>query len=643
MVGQNPVAILKHYWGYDRFRPLQEDIVLHVLAGQDTLALLPTGGGKSICFQVPGLILPGLTLVISPLIALMKDQVEQLRRRTIPAAGLYSGMTSREMDIVLDNCLYGKVKFLYLSPERLQTALFQQRIEQLSISLLAVDEAHCISQWGYDFRPPYLRIAEVREQIQGVPVIALTATATPKVREDIMDKLAFRARKVYIKSFARPNLSYSTLCEENPKGRLLQMLKKVGGSSIVYVRTRKDTQLISDWLVLQGIKALAYHAGLSASERDKRQSAWKENTTTVMVATNAFGMGIDKPDVRLVVHLALPESLEAYYQEAGRAGRDEKKAFAVMVYSKSHLHDLAEKVEKAHPPSDLIRGLYGHLCSYLQLAVGSGALVSFPVDIELFAKKYHYTSNLVFTVFKKLSECGLIEVSEPKVLKSRITLLVNHTQVYEYQLSNPQNGLFIQLLLRMYGGEMFSYPITIDEEQLALKSALPKSKVTAILHQLHTSNIAEYVPMNDLPVVTFLTPRYLPTELPLNEAFLAQRKDEHLAKAQAVIHYATLDQICRTVQLLHYFGEEGAVDCGVCDVCIRRKNAKLDEVALRTKILNYLASNKGITPATLRNALGNQVADKALPLIRQLLDDQLIRYNEHGGLELLNGPHPSGG
>jgi ATP-dependent DNA helicase RecQ len=630
---QDPVAILKQYWGYDRFRPLQEDIVRHILSGKDTLALLPTGGGKSICFQVPGLLLPGLTLVISPLIALMKDQVSQLRKRGISAAGLFSGMSFREMDIVLDNCLYGQVKFLYLSPERLQTALFQQRVEQLKVSLLAIDEAHCISQWGYDFRPPYLQIAAVREQIPEVPIVALTATATQKVREDIMDKLAFRDRKVFVKSFARPNLSYSTLCEENPKGRLLQMLKKVGGSSIVYVRSRKDTQLIADWLLQQGVKAAAYHAGLTAEERDKRQGDWIANICTVMVATNAFGMGIDKPDVRLVVHLALPESLEAYYQEAGRAGRDEKKAYAVMLYSKSQLQSLAEKVEQAHPPTDVLKAVYGHLGSFLQLAVGSGALVSFPVDIESFAKRYRYTTSQIFIALKKLAECGLLEFNEPKVLKSRITLLVNHTQLYEYQLANPQNGLFVRLLLRMYGGELFSYPVAIEEDQLAAKSSFSKKKVVDILNQLHASAIAEYVPSSDLPVITLLTPRYLPTELPLDETFLKQRKSDHLEKAQAVIHYATLDSLCRTAQLLQYFGELNASDCGVCDTCVRKRKSEQDDVALRAQLLTLIRSNSGITPMNLRTTLGKLLADRAMPILRQLMDDQVVRYNAQGGLE----------
>ena len=405
-------AILKQYWGYDHFRPLQEEIIDSILANNDTLALLPTGGGKSICFQVPALLREGICIVVSPLIALMKDQVEQLNRRHISAAAIYSGMSAREIDFCLDNCIYGNYKFLYVSPERLRTDLFLARSERMNISLLAVDEAHCISQWGYDFRPAYLEIAQFRATIPDINIVALTATATPPVQQDIQDRLSFKEGRVYQQSFARPNLSYSALYEEDKEKRLLKILSNVPGTAVVYARSRKRTEFIARQLRSRNIQADHYHAGLDTDSRAARQDAWVQNKTRVIVATNAFGMGIDKPDVRVVVHLDLPDSLEAYYQEAGRAGRDGKKAYAVILYNQNDTDRLIEGVERSFPPLAVLRSVYQNVANYLRIAVGSSMLASYDFDLDDFAQTYRMKSSEVYYAIKRLGETGFLQLNE---------------------------------------------------------------------------------------------------------------------------------------------------------------------------------------------------------------------------------------
>ncbi len=634
MSALHPLEILKQYWGYAEFRPLQEDIVNSVLAGKDTLALLPTGGGKSVCFQVPALALEGICLVISPLIALMKDQVQQLRQRGISAQGLYSGMSFREMDIALDNCIFGNTKFLYLSPERLKTALFQERLTRMKIGLLAVDEAHCISQWGYDFRPPYLQIADIREFLPQVPVIALTATATPAVREDIMDKLLFKGRTLFVKSFARANLSYSALCEEDTRGRILKMLNKIAGTAIVYVRSRKETEALATWLERSGVSASAYHAGLSPKDRDERQARWIQDKIRVMVATNAFGMGIDKSNVRLVIHIGLPESLEAYYQEAGRAGRDEKKAFAVLLWTKNDLSDLAEKVEKAHPPSALIRQVYGHLSSYFQLAVGSGEQATFPFKMDDFAKRFKYKAAEVYVAIKKLEESGHIQWIEPQGVKSRVTMLLDATKLYEYQVKYEEAGMFIRFMMRLYGGEMFSGMVYIDEDDMALKYKQSRKAISDRLMQLHQEGVLEYHPVNELPMILYLTGRYLPEELPLNEKYLKARKSEHKAKAQAVIDYTRNDQRCRTLALLYYFGEDSDQACGVCDICVHRQRQLQESLKLRQAILDIVTKQAPLHPRLLFTHKELPSGEKTESVLRQLMDEGVLALNQAGQLVL---------
>ncbi|MEM1137932.1 MAG: ATP-dependent DNA helicase RecQ, partial [Bacteroidota bacterium] len=448
--------ILYQYWKYTTFRSLQEEIIQAVLAGKDTLALLPTGGGKSICFQVPALAKEGVCIVISPLIALMKDQVYQLNTRGIEAKAIYAGMSQREIDITLDNAIYGNIKFLYVSPERLKTEIFITRAAKMNISLLAIDEAHCISQWGYDFRPPYLELMQFRELIPNVPCIALTATATEVVKNDIQDKLGFDQNAGFFqKSFARENLSYSVYYEEDKEKRMLEILSKVAGSAIVYVRSRKRTKHFADFLRARKISASFYHAGLSNEERARRQDDWINNRTRVIVATNAFGMGIDKPDVRIVIHLDLPDNLEAYYQEAGRAGRDERKAFAVLLYNHNDIKQLKENIEISHPSIDKLKKVYQAVANYLKIAVGSGYLESYDFDLDDFVNTFKLPYLETYHALKKLEEQDFIQFNESFYAPSRLTIALSHDKLYEFQVANKEADKLIKILLRVYGAEIY--------------------------------------------------------------------------------------------------------------------------------------------------------------------------------------------
>ncbi|RDC63777.1 RecQ family ATP-dependent DNA helicase [Adhaeribacter pallidiroseus] len=509
--------ILQRYWQYPAFRPLQEEIIQSVLAGQDTLALLPTGGGKSICFQVPALVREGVCLVISPLIALMKDQVEQLQKRHIAAVAIHSGLNKHEIDIILDNCVFGKVKFLYLSPERIQTAIFQERVKRMRVALLAIDEAHCISAWGYDFRPAYLQIAALRELLPAVPSIALTATATELVKKDIQEKLLFRKSPVFQQSFARANLSYSCLPTEDKTGRLLGILKNVAGSAIVYVRSRRQTVEIAKWLHARGVAAGIYHAGLSFAERNKAQQSWIENKTRVIVATNAFGMGIDKPDVRLVVHLDLPETLEAYYQEAGRAGRDGRYAYATVLLGPADAADLQSKVAEAHPPVETLKRVYQALANYYQIAVGSGELVSYNFQIEDFTRTYQLKALEVHHAIRKLETEGLLQLNEAYYAPSKVYFAVSHEEIYKFQVAHPEFDPLIKALLRVYGGNLYTGFVKINERQLADYLRTPEAAVRKSLEYLHQRNIIEYEPQREAPQIVFTTARYDATTLPLDQ------------------------------------------------------------------------------------------------------------------------------
>jgi ATP-dependent DNA helicase RecQ len=638
----NLQAVLKQYWGYDQFRPVQEEAIRSVLEGNDTLLLLPTGGGKSICFQVPVMTMEGVCIVVTPLIALMKDQVEQLKRRDIPAAAIHSGMNRHEIDITLDNCIHGNTKFLYVSPERLRTEIMIERTKQMKVCLLAVDEAHCVSAWGYDFRPSYLLISEFRLLIPKVPVMALTATATEQVQIDIIDKLEMKLVRVFRQSFARANLSYSTFLEENKERKLLQILKNVPGTAIVYVRTRKRTKELADWLTKQGLQAAGYNAGLPFKERSDRQTAWLKNQVRVVVATNAFGMGIDKPDVRAVIHFDLPDNLEAYYQEAGRAGRDEKKAFAVALFNKIDLEDLAENVEKKYPPTNVLRRVYQSLANYYKIHVGGGEFFGYSFDIQNFTGTFGLIVNETHYALKLLEEEGFIQLSENFNDLARLHFQVDNRQLYDFQIRNPEFDSFVKLLLRIYGGELFTKYIRISESELAQIYFAPEAEIIKKLLFLKERGIADYEPRRDKPQLTFLTPRYDAAQLPLNVFEIERRRERDRQKARAVIQYASNKNRCRTILLLEYFNEMDGQDCGVCDVCLKKKkneaSAEINE-ELGNQILLYLKSYGSVTPRALSRIFENVAEKPLLQTLRYLIDEEIIHYDQVGKLTLNSKYH----
>ena len=625
-------AILQQYWGYEQFRPLQEEIITSVLAGQDTLALLPTGGGKSICFQVPALLREGICLVVSPLIALMRDQVAQLNRRNVAAAAVYSGMSAREIDFCLDNCVYGAYKFLYVSPERLKTDLFLARTERMNVSLLAVDEAHCISQWGYDFRPAYLEIANFRSVIPDVNVVALTATATPLVKQDIQERLAFRDGQVYQKSFARSNLSYSALYEEDKEKRLRKVLTNVPGAAVVYVRSRKRTEAVARLLSSYNISADYYHAGLDGESRAARQDAWLHNQTRVMVATNAFGMGIDKPDVRAVVHLDLPESLEAYYQEAGRAGRDEKKAYAVMLYDHNDVERLEKGVERSFPPLPVLRTVYQNIANYLRIAVGSSMLASYDFDLDDFAHTYRLVPYEVYYAIKRLEEAGFLQLNEGFHNPSKLHVRLNYQALYKYRIANAALEPLLDLVLRLHGGELYNNYVTVSESRLASQLSTSVDEVTKKLRRLHDQEVVSYSPRKDQPQLLFMTPRFDAAKLPLRASGLEERKQAYLEQIASVVRYVAHPHRCRTQLLLQYFGEDYAENCGVCDHC--REKAKKGRVSrpaqqVRQTVLNYLVDNP-VTVEALTDALADVDGPYLLETLKELLDSGEVGYDQRG-------------
>ena len=596
---------------------------------RDVLALLPTGGGKSVCFQVPGLMREGLCLVISPLIALMKDQVEQLTRRGIPAVAIHSGMRRDQIDILLNNALYGGMKFLYVSPERLQTELFIARFRQMNIGLIAVDEAHCISQWGYDFRPPYLRIAALREIFPEVPIVALTASATGQVQSDIIEKLAFRKdHAVFKRSFARQNLSFVVRKTENKDEKLLEILRKVQGPAIIYVRSRKATQEYARWLQRKGIPASFYHAGLSFEDRNARQEEWIRNQTRVMVATNAFGMGIDKPDVRLVVHLDLPENLESYYQEAGRAGRDEKRAYAVILYQDADVSNLQLKVEQAQPEFAYLRQVYQSLANHYQLAVGSAEGESFDLDIQDFAERFKLHPVEVFSALKKLEEEGLLQFNESFFSPSAIHIHVDHTGLYQIQVANARLDPLIKMLLRLYGGEMFSGFVKIDEATLSRALKITLQEVIDQLKHLNELKVIYYAPRRDKPQVTFVLARKDADHLPVDRKRLERRRALVLSKMKAMTDYVVTSFRCRMQCIQDYFDEHTEETCGVCDVCIeKRKNDNaLAFEKLREEVLVVMKENR-MSVEQLEKHIDPRDRELFVDVVRELVDEGLLAYD----------------
>ncbi|MEO9483813.1 MAG: ATP-dependent DNA helicase RecQ [Ekhidna sp.] len=617
----NPAEILKQYWGYDSFRSMQEEIIQSVLDGKDTLALLPTGGGKSICFQVPAMASEGICIVISPLISLMKDQVEQLQRRGIKAAAIYSGMSKREIDITLDNCIYGGFKFLYVSPERLKTEIFLERARQMKISLLAIDEAHCISQWGYDFRPPYLEIATFKNDLQISRLIALTATATKEVKEDIAQKLEMDDVQIFQKSFARANLSYSVFRLENKEGKLIEILGNVPGTSVIYVRSRKRTKEIGELLRRNNISADYYHAGLSGQDRSEKQSAWIQGKVRVMVATNAFGMGIDKPDVRTVIHMDLPDSLEAYYQEAGRAGRDEKKAYAVALYHPSDTEELKERTNRSIVSLDMIKRTYQALANYYKMAIGSHEFSSFPFNYEQFTNTYNLPMVETYSALKKLSDEGLIQMTDGFYEHSKITFLLDKSETYKFQVANPKLDAIIKTLLRLYGGEVFSSYAKIKEKDIGSLLKTDKVQVRQWLKFLNDSQVIDYQAALDSATITFLTPRLDADKLPIDSKQIEWRRELALKKANAVIDYMLSDE-CRTQSFQHYFDEKTSLTCGVCDNDLeRKKKLKSSDIPVE-KVMEALEAPRNITE--LKALMSSYTQDQIMEALRILIDDKRV-------------------
>lgn len=633
---ETPLSILQQYWRHNDFRPLQEDIIQSILDGKDTLALLPTGGGKSVCFQVPALLVEGVCLVISPLIALMKDQVEQLKKRGIIAVAIHSGLSRAEIDLYLNNALYGGVKFLYVSPERLQTDIFVERFKQMKVSLIAVDEAHCISQWGYDFRPPYLKIAELRQWHPKVPFLALTATATPQVSKDIVEKLAFgKNREIFQKSFARENLSFVVRKTDNKERKLLEILSKVKGSAIVYVRSRKSTEILSSVLNRNRISASYYHAGLSHSGRNKLQEDWVANRSRVMVATNAFGMGIDKSDVRVVVHLDLPENVEAYYQEAGRAGRDGQRAYAVIIFQEADAAVMKAKVEQSQPSFEYLQRIYQALCNYFQLAMGSSGGESYDFDLHHFCDRFQLFPNEVFHALRKLEENGLILFNESYYAPSRIHLSVDKGRLYEFQIANEKLDPLIKMLLRLYGGELFADFIKISEAYIAEGLRSTAKIVSDQLSHLDKLQILQYLPQNEQPQITFVLPRQDKTFLPIDKRMLESRRTLILEKMEAMLQYVKETHHCRMQYIQSYFGEELTEGCGLCDVCIdkRKKENSNSVLELREEILRVVAEQL-FSIDDLEQRLAPADTELFAEAVRDLVEEGKLMYDEVWRLRL---------
>ena len=603
------LSILRKYWGYDDFRGIQREIIESIGNGHDTLGLMPTGGGKSITFQVPALCSEGTCIVITPLIALMKDQVLHLRRRGIRAAAIYSGLSHEEIITTLENCIFGGITILYVSPERLSSELFRTKLRHMKVSFITVDEAHCISQWGYDFRPSYLQIADIRQDLPGIPVLALTATATPQVVEDIQDKLgnprnskisressisSQTSFNVFKMSFERKNLAYVVRRATDKRQELIHILESVKGCAIVYARSRRRTKEVAELLCEAGISATFYHAGLDTVVKDQRQREWQEDKVRVMVATNAFGMGIDKPDVRVVLHIDCPDSLEAYFQEAGRAGRDGKKAYAVLLYNDADQRKLDKRISDTFPEKDYIRKVYEHLAYFYQVGVGSGYHATFEFNIDKFCHAFHHFPIQVDSALKILNRAGYIEYTEEQDNQARVMFTISRNELYRLENSTPNEEKVITALLRNYGGLFVDYNY-IDEGFVASQCGLQPQQLYMILKSLSGKHILHFIPQKKTPYVRYLQRREDPEDVQLPPVVYEERKEQFRERIQAMINYATNDHVCRSRQLLRYFGEEDSHDCRQCDVCVSPTHDQVSESISSPEahaILELLADGK---------------------------------------------------
>ena len=621
--------ILKQYWGYDSFRDLQEEIITSIGEGKDTLGLMPTGGGKSITFQVPALAQEGICIVITPLIALMKDQVQNLRKREIKALAIYSGMTRQEILTALENCIFGNYKFLYISPERLDTEIFRTKLRSMKVSMITVDESHCISQWGYDFRPAYLKIAEIRELLPEVPVLALTATATPEVVTDIQARLKFREGNVFRMSFERKNLAYIVRKTDNKTKELLYILQRISGSAIIYVRNRRRTKEITELLMNEGITADFYHAGLDNAVKDLRQKRWQSGEVRVMVATNAFGMGIDKPDVRIVLHLDLPDSPEAYFQEAGRAGRDGEKAYAVILYSKSDKTTLHKRVVDTFPDKEYILNVYEHLQYYYQMAMGDGFQCIREFNLEEFCRKFKYFPVPVDSALKILTQAGYLEYTDEQDNSSRILFTIRRDELYKLREMGKEAEALIQSILRSYTGVFTDYAY-ISEESLAVRTGLTRQQIYNILVTLTKRRIVDYIPRKKTPYIIYTRERLELRFLHIPPSVYEERKARYEARIKAMEEYVTTENICRSRMLLRYFGEKNEHNCGQCDVCLsKRATDNLSEESyeeVKRQILDLL-SHSPLTPAETADHIKAEKEDIG-QVIRYLLDEGELKMQD---------------
>ena len=617
--------ILKDYWGYDNFRGIQEDIIRSIGSGRDTLGLMPTGGGKSITFQVPAMAKDGLCIVITPLIALMKDQVRNLRDRGIKAVAIYSGMTREEIIIALENCIFGNYKFLYISPERLDTEIFRIKLRSMKVSMITVDESHCISQWGYDFRPAYLKISEIRNLLPDVPVLALTATATPEVVNDIQQRLAFKEENVFRMSFERKNLAYIVRRTESKQEELLHILKHVDGSAIVYAHNRKRTKEYAQLLNEKGITATFYHAGLSNDTKDQRQKSWVKGETRVMVATNAFGMGIDKPDVRLVVHVDIPDSPEAYFQEAGRGGRDGKKAYAVLLYARSDKATLKKRITDTFPEKDYIRTVYEHLNYYYQMAMGDGLGCTREFNIDEFCRNFKHFPIQVDSALKILTRAGYLEYTDEQDNNSRLMFTLTKEELYRIHETSPETEKLINVILRSYTGVFTEYAY-INEETLSMRTGMTRQQVYDTLISLTRRRILHYIPGKKTPYIIYTRERQEADRLIFTKEVYEDRKESFIHRIEAMTEYAESDDKCRSRMLLLYFGEKNEHNCGQCDVCLASHSSGIrqgvfDEIS---RVIEETLKEKDMTTSVLMKNLESYDKENVTKVLSYLLAEEII-------------------